>query len=234
MIVYGRNAVREAIRGPADGRAGSGRRDNTLREPWLASSASSSARKARGDRAALRLRRPSGRLRRRVRVRLRRGRRAARRRQQVAPERRARPGSGSAEPRSHLPVGGVRGRGWRGAARASGGGVTPAVCKASAGRSSTSRSLRFATSPTSSATPRRVGSGATARTPGVGSTTATVDFSGPVVLVLGSEGRGLRPRVAAACDALISLPLRGRIESLSVGAAAAVLLYAAAATRRQG
>lgn len=58
-----------------------------------------------------------------------------------------------------------------------------------------------------------------------------VDFSGPVVLVLGSEGRGLRPRVAAACDALISLPLRGRIESLSVGAAAAVLLYAAAAAR---
>jgi 23S rRNA (guanosine2251-2'-O)-methyltransferase len=56
-----------------------------------------------------------------------------------------------------------------------------------------------------------------------------VDFSGPVVLVLGSEGRGLRPRVAAACDALISLPLRGRIESLSVGAAAAVLLYAATA-----
>jgi 23S rRNA (guanosine2251-2'-O)-methyltransferase len=58
-----------------------------------------------------------------------------------------------------------------------------------------------------------------------------VDFAGPVVLVMGSEGRGLRPRVAGACDALISLPLRGQIESLSVGAAAAVLLYAAAAAR---
>jgi 23S rRNA (guanosine2251-2'-O)-methyltransferase len=58
-----------------------------------------------------------------------------------------------------------------------------------------------------------------------------VDFSGPVVLVLGSEGSGLRPRVAAGCDALVSLPLRGRIGSLSVGAAAAVLLYAAAAVR---
>jgi 23S rRNA (guanosine2251-2'-O)-methyltransferase len=52
---------------------------------------------------------------------------------------------------------------------------------------------------------------------------------GGVVLVLGSEGRGLRPRVAAACDVLVSLPMRGRIESLSVGAAAAVLLYAATA-----
>jgi 23S rRNA (guanosine2251-2'-O)-methyltransferase len=51
------------------------------------------------------------------------------------------------------------------------------------------------------------------------------------VLVMGSEGSGLRPRVAAACDALVALPLRGRIESLSVGAAAAVLLYAASATR---
>jgi 23S rRNA (guanosine2251-2'-O)-methyltransferase len=57
----------------------------------------------------------------------------------------------------------------------------------------------------------------------------TVDYGGPVAIVLGSEGRGLRPRVAAACDLLVSIPLRGRIESLSVGAAAAVLLYAAAA-----
>jgi 23S rRNA (guanosine2251-2'-O)-methyltransferase len=58
-----------------------------------------------------------------------------------------------------------------------------------------------------------------------------VDFSGGLVLVLGSEGRGLRPRVAKACDGLVSLPLRGQIESLSVSAAAAVLLYAAAAAR---
>jgi 23S rRNA (guanosine2251-2'-O)-methyltransferase len=58
-----------------------------------------------------------------------------------------------------------------------------------------------------------------------------VDYSGGLVLVLGSEGRGLRPRVAGMCDGLVSLPLRGQIESLSVGAAAAVLLYAAAAAR---
>jgi 23S rRNA (guanosine2251-2'-O)-methyltransferase len=58
-----------------------------------------------------------------------------------------------------------------------------------------------------------------------------VDYGGPCVLVLGSEGRGLRPRVAATCDALVSVPLRGRIESLSVSAAAAVLLYAAGRAR---
>jgi 23S rRNA (guanosine2251-2'-O)-methyltransferase len=60
----------------------------------------------------------------------------------------------------------------------------------------------------------------------------TVEWGGPTVLVLGSEGRGLRPRVAAACDALVSLPVRGKIESLSVAAAAAVLTYAAAGSRR--
>jgi 23S rRNA (guanosine2251-2'-O)-methyltransferase len=54
-----------------------------------------------------------------------------------------------------------------------------------------------------------------------------VDFGDTgVVLVLGAEGRGLRPRVRESCDALVSLPLRGHIESLNVGAAAAVLLYA--------
>ena len=51
------------------------------------------------------------------------------------------------------------------------------------------------------------------------------DYSGGVVCVLGAEGRGLRPRVAGACDALVSLPLRGRIESLNVGATAAAWLY---------
>jgi 23S rRNA (guanosine2251-2'-O)-methyltransferase len=51
------------------------------------------------------------------------------------------------------------------------------------------------------------------------------DYRGGVVLVLGAEGRGLRPRVAGACDALVALPLRGRIESLNVSAAAVVLLY---------
>jgi len=51
------------------------------------------------------------------------------------------------------------------------------------------------------------------------------DYRGGVVLVLGAEGRGLRRRVAESCDALVALPLRGRIDSLNVSAAAAVLVY---------
>jgi 23S rRNA (guanosine2251-2'-O)-methyltransferase len=52
------------------------------------------------------------------------------------------------------------------------------------------------------------------------------DYAGAgVVLVLGSEGSGLRPRVAGACDELIALPMRGRIGSLNVAAAASAILY---------
>ena len=45
------------------------------------------------------------------------------------------------------------------------------------------------------------------------------------MLVLGAEGKGLRPRVAASCDQLVRLPLRGHLDSLNVSAAAAALLY---------
>jgi 23S rRNA (guanosine2251-2'-O)-methyltransferase len=51
------------------------------------------------------------------------------------------------------------------------------------------------------------------------------DYRGGVVLVLGAEGKGLRRRVAESCDVLVALPLRGRIGSLNVSAAASALLY---------
>ncbi|MFL5873103.1 MAG: 23S rRNA (guanosine(2251)-2'-O)-methyltransferase RlmB [Solirubrobacterales bacterium] len=53
------------------------------------------------------------------------------------------------------------------------------------------------------------------------------DLTGPTVIVLGGEGKGLRPRVAAACDGLVALPRRGEIESLNVSAAATAVLFEA-------
>lgn len=51
------------------------------------------------------------------------------------------------------------------------------------------------------------------------------DLRGPVCLVLGGEGQGLRPLVARTCDLLVTLPMRGRIGSLNVAGAGAVLCY---------
>jgi 23S rRNA (guanosine2251-2'-O)-methyltransferase len=53
----------------------------------------------------------------------------------------------------------------------------------------------------------------------------SVDLTGPTVLVLGGEGKGLRPRVAAGCDGLVALPRLGQVESLNVSAAATALLF---------
>jgi 23S rRNA (guanosine2251-2'-O)-methyltransferase len=58
-----------------------------------------------------------------------------------------------------------------------------------------------------------------------------VDWTGPAVLVLGSEGKGLRPRVSSACDELISVPVEGKVASLNVSVAAAVILFEAARQR---
>jgi 23S rRNA (guanosine2251-2'-O)-methyltransferase len=59
------------------------------------------------------------------------------------------------------------------------------------------------------------------------------DYSGRVVLVMGSEGKGLRPRVAEHCDQLIALPLLGHIGSLNVSTAAAAILYGILQSRRR-
>jgi 23S rRNA (guanosine2251-2'-O)-methyltransferase len=54
-----------------------------------------------------------------------------------------------------------------------------------------------------------------------------VDLRGSLVLVLGGEEKGVRPRVAAACDGSLALPQRGRTGSLNVSAAAAALIFEA-------
>jgi 23S rRNA (guanosine2251-2'-O)-methyltransferase len=58
----------------------------------------------------------------------------------------------------------------------------------------------------------------------------SADFTGGTAFVFGAEGRGLRPLVRKTCDAAVSIPLGGKVDSLNVSVAAGILLYEA---RRQ-
>jgi len=54
---------------------------------------------------------------------------------------------------------------------------------------------------------------------------------GPLVIVVGSEGKGLSRLVAETCDQLVSIPMASSLESLNAGVAASVTLYAVAQQR---
>jgi 23S rRNA (guanosine2251-2'-O)-methyltransferase len=58
------------------------------------------------------------------------------------------------------------------------------------------------------------------------------DYTLPVAIVLGSEGRGLRPLVRKTCDKLLAIPLAGRVNSLNVASAASVFLFEVVRQRR--
>jgi len=102
--------------------------------------------------------------------------------------------------------------------------VTPAVCKASAGAVEHLAVARVRNLADWLGEAKQAGAWVYGAAAG-GIAYERPDYRGRVVLVLGSEGRGLRPRVASACDELVALPMRGRIDSLNVSAAAAALVY---------
>jgi 23S rRNA (guanosine2251-2'-O)-methyltransferase len=104
--------------------------------------------------------------------------------------------------------------------------VTPAVCRASAGAV---EHLRVAVVPNLA---RWLGE---VKSPSLwvwaavldGQPMWEADLTGGLALVFGAEGKGIRPLVRRACDAAVSIPLDGQVESLNVSVAAAVLLYEA-------
>ena len=51
------------------------------------------------------------------------------------------------------------------------------------------------------------------------------DYSGSVALVIGSEGRGISRLVKEKCDFIVSLPMKGSVNSLNASVAAGILMY---------
>jgi 23S rRNA (guanosine2251-2'-O)-methyltransferase len=67
--------------------------------------------------------------------------------------------------------------------------------------------------------------------PSAGKLYTDIDLRGPVGLVFGGEGTGIRPGVLQHCDGRIRIPMKGHVQSLNVSAAAAVLLFEAVRQR---
>ena len=102
--------------------------------------------------------------------------------------------------------------------------VTPAVCKASAGAVEHLAIARVRNLADWLADAKKAGAWVYGAAPD-GIPYEQPDYGGRVVVVLGAEGKGLRPRVASSCDELVALPVRGKVDSLNVSTAAAALVY---------
>jgi len=105
--------------------------------------------------------------------------------------------------------------------------VTPAVCKASAGAVEHLALARVGNLADWLIAAREQGAWSYGADAQAETSFRTLDLSGRVILVLGGEGSGLRPRVAASCDGLVSIPTAGAVGSLNVSVAAAILAFAA-------
>ena len=105
-------------------------------------------------------------------------------------------------------------------------GVTPAVVKASAGAT---EHLRIATVVNIARALEELKASnvwiAGAVAAGGSKAPWEIDFTVPIALVLGAEGKGIRPLVLRGCDLLVKIPMFGKVASLNVGAAGAMLLY---------
>jgi 23S rRNA (guanosine2251-2'-O)-methyltransferase len=109
--------------------------------------------------------------------------------------------------------------------------VTGAVCRASAGAVEHLPIARVRNLAEALLAARRPGLWSYAAAAGAEQRYDGADYRDGTVFVLGAEGRGLRPRVRDACDVRVAIPMGGRVESLNVSTAAAVLLFEAVRQR---
>ncbi len=106
-------------------------------------------------------------------------------------------------------------------------GATPAVSKASAGALEHTRLCRVTNLAGTIQWLKKEGVWVAGLAMEADQTVFQADLKGPLAVVVGGEEKGLRPLVRQHCDYLLSIPLRGRVDSLNASAAAAVVLYEA-------
>jgi 23S rRNA (guanosine2251-2'-O)-methyltransferase len=110
-------------------------------------------------------------------------------------------------------------------------GVTAAVAKASAGAVEHTRVARVTNVAQALETLKEAGVWSVATDAAGDRTLAEVDLTGPTALVVGSEGKGVRPLVRRTADHVARIPMSGKVGSLNASAAAAICLYEAARQR---
>jgi 23S rRNA (guanosine2251-2'-O)-methyltransferase len=112
-------------------------------------------------------------------------------------------------------------------------GVTPAAAKASAGAVEHCAVARVANLARAIEELKEQGVWSVAAVPNAERELRQVDLAGPTALVVGGEGRGIRPLVRRTCDHAARIPMVGRVGSLNASVAAAIALYEAARQRAE-
>ncbi len=110
-------------------------------------------------------------------------------------------------------------------------GLTPAVCKASAGAVEHIPVVRVANLVQTMEALKKKGLWLFAADAG-GADWNTADYTGGTGIVVGSEGRGVGRLVRQSCDAVVSLPMNGHVNSLNASVAAGIIMYEAARQRK--
>jgi 23S rRNA (guanosine2251-2'-O)-methyltransferase len=113
-------------------------------------------------------------------------------------------------------------------------GVTATVAKASAGATERCRVARVTNIARSLEELKAAGVWTVGLAADGDRTIEEIGWDGPMAIVLGSEGEGIRPLVRRTCDFVARIPMKGGFESLNVSASAAVTLYEAARQRAAG
>jgi 23S rRNA (guanosine2251-2'-O)-methyltransferase len=117
--------------------------------------------------------------------------------------------------------------------RSRGPGLTPAVYKVACGAADRVEFFRVANLVRVLTRLKAAGVRVVGATASGDSSIYAVDLCGPLLVVLGGEGRGLRSLTAKQCDQLVHIPMHGQVESLNVSVSTGILLYEAFRQRSQ-